>query len=66
MIFLVLIQVSVVIMVRYSENLLCFAICDIYVCILVIIYGMGGVIDFVYISRFLLIKWENLHKYNPH
>ena len=54
--FLVLIQVSVVIMVRYSENLLCFAICDIYISG-IWETGMGWIIVCIYcISRFIFIK----------
>ena len=39
--FLVLIQMSVVIMIRYSENLLCLAICNIYIYIYIYMKNLG-------------------------
>ena len=61
--FLVLVQVSVVIMIRYNENLLRFAICDIYVYLKNLADG-EVVNDCVYIS-FYIHKIEKFTRMQP-
>ena len=63
--FLVLIQASMVIMVRYSENLLCFVICDINV--FKEFYGWGEwLLIYIYISiRFFIHKIEKFIRIQP-
>ena len=59
----IVIPVTVVIMVIYSENLLCFAICDIY---LKNLEDREVVLELCLYFSFQFIKSKNLKEYNTY